>query len=296
VVVKRAGEVIPQVVGPVREKRTGAEKEFEWPKECPVCGAPVEHTPGVAMAYCTNRDCPAQRFESLNHFVCQGGMDIRGLGAQTLRKLLELNLIRDAADLYALTDEQLAQLPGFKEKSVANLRASIEQSKGRPFARVLFALGIRHVGERVAELLASNFGDIDRLAAAPEAEIATTPGIGPEIARSIREYFEIDENLDLLRRMKTAGLRMAAGREAQPRPGVLSGKTFVITGTLPSLSREAATELIEAHGGKVTSSVSARTDFLLAGEGPGSKLQKAVELGVRRISEEELRSMTGGAS
>lgn len=291
VVVKRAGEVIPQVVGPVREKRTGAEKEFTWPDKCPACGAPVEHEEGVAMAYCTNRQCPSQRFEGLNHFVSQGAMDIRGLGAQTVRKMLDLGLIRDAADLYSLTDEQLAALPGFKEKSVANLRASIEQSKTRPFARVLFALGIRHVGERVAELLAAHLRDIDSLTAASEEQIAAIPGIGSEIAGSIRKYFLDPENLDLLRRLKAAGLRMVAGDESKPREGAFSGKTFVITGTLPSLSREEATRLIEEQGGKVTSAVSAKTDFLLVGESAGSKLQKAAELGVKRISEDEMRQM-----
>ncbi len=293
VVVKRAGEVIPQVIGPVREKRTGEEKEFEWPAECPSCQAPVRKDPDVAMAYCTNRNCPSQRFESLNHFVSQGAMDIRGLGAQTISKLLELRLIEDAADLYRLKEEDLARLPGFKEKSIQNLRSSIEESKTRPFPRVLFALGIRHVGERVAGLLADHFRNVDSLLAASEEEISDIPGIGPEIAASVYSFFQDDTNRQLITRLREAGLQFSSGEMTVKTEGPLSGKTFVITGVLPTLSRNEATELIESAGGKVTSSISAKTDFLLIGESPGSKLKKAEELGIRQISEEELREMVG---
>jgi len=295
VVVKRAGEVIPQVIGPVREKRTGQEKEFEWPAECPSCHAPVRRDPGVAMAYCTNRTCPSQRFESLNHFVSQGAMDIRGLGAQTISKLLELRLIEDAADLYSLKEEDLARLPGFKEKSIQNLLSSIQESKTRPFPRVLFALGIRHAGERVAGLLADHFRDIDSLLAASEEEISDIPGIGPEIAASVYGFFQEETNRQLIGRLTGAGLQFSSGEMKVKQEGPLVGKTFVITGTLPTLSRNEATELIESAGGKVTSSVSARTDFLLIGESPGSKLKKAEELGIRQISEEELRGMVGSS-
>jgi len=290
VVVKRAGEVIPQVVGPVREKRTGEEREFEWPPECPSCGAPVSREEGAAMAYCINRVCPSQRFESLNHFVSQGAMDIRGLGAQTISKLLELHLIEDAADIYSLSDEDIARLPGFKEKSIENLMTSIKESKARPLPRVLFALGIRHVGERVAGLLAEHFRDVERLMAASQEEISAVPGIGPEIAGSIYSFFQDETNRELVRRLGEAGLQLRQKGTAVVE-GPLSGKTFVITGTLPSLSRTEATALIESAGGKVTSSVSARTDFLLLGESPGSKLKKAEELGVRPISEAEFRRM-----
>jgi len=291
VVVKRAGEVIPQVIGPVREKRTGEEKEFEWPAECPSCGTPVRRDPGVAMAYCTNKSCPSQRFESLNHFVSQGALDIRGLGAQTVSKLLELHLIEDAPDLYSLKEEDLAQLPGFKEKSIQNLLASIEESKTRPFPRVLFALGVRHVGERVAGLLADHFRGIDALLAASEEEISDIPGIGPEIAASVYGFFQDENNRELIQRLREAGLQFTSGEMTVKQEGPLLGRTFVITGTLPTLSRNEATELIESAGGKVTSSVSAKTDFLLVGESPGSKLKKAEELGIRQVSEEELREM-----
>lgn len=293
VVVKRAGDVIPQVVGPVREVRTGAEKEFVYPQICPVCGAPVVRKAGEAMAYCTDRKCPAQALEGLKHFVSRGAMDIRGLGPQTLEKLLELDLIEDPADLYSLNGEQVARLPNFKEKSIANLLSGIEQSKQQPFPRVLFALGIRHVGESIAELLAGAFRDIDMLAVASEEEISAVEGIGPEIARSVRDYFAREENQQLVEKLNREGLRFRLGTEELSVEGLLSRQSFVITGTLPTLSREEATELIERHGGKVISSVSSKTDYLVVGESPGSKLEKARQLGVKTISEAELLQMMG---
>lgn len=296
VVVKRAGDVIPQVVGPVREKRTGQEREFVYPRSCPVCGAEVERKPGEAMTYCTNRSCPAQALEGLKHFVSQGAMDIRGLGPQTLEKMLELGLIQDPADLYFLTREQLARLSNFKEKSISNLLAGIDESRKRPFSRVLFALGIRHVGESIAELLAGAFGDIDPLARASEEEIASVPGAGPEIAASVCGYFQDEGGRRLIEKLKKAGLNFQAVPGELVREGVFSGKSFVITGTLPRLSRKEAGELIERHGGKVLSSVSSRTDYLVAGEDPGSKAQKARQLGVPTLSEDDLLRMIGEIS
>src|SRR5262249_1076034 len=187
--VKRAGDVIPQVVGPVLEQRNGKEKIFEYPTQCPSCGQPVVHEEGEAMAYCVNTDCPAQLLEGLAHFVSRGAMDIRGLGYQTLQKLLELKLVRNGADLYTLTPDQIGQLPGFKEKSVANLLAALEASKQRPFENVLFALGIRHVGEGVGTLLTETFHDIDSLLNVSEEDIAGITGIGPQIAKSVHEWF-----------------------------------------------------------------------------------------------------------
>ncbi|MFY9571963.1 MAG: NAD-dependent DNA ligase LigA, partial [Blastocatellia bacterium] len=194
VVVKRAGDVIPQVVGPVLEQRTGKEKIFHYPDKCPSCGQPVVHEEGEAMAYCVNRECPAQIFEGLNHFVSRGALDIRGLGPSTLWKLLELGFINNAADLYSLTDEQLGQLPGFKEKSIANLKSAFEDSKKRPFENVLFALGIRHIGEGVASLLTDTFHDIDGLMNASEEQIGGIMGIGPRIAKSVYQYFNDPQN------------------------------------------------------------------------------------------------------
>ncbi|MDA2927489.1 NAD-dependent DNA ligase LigA [Acidobacteria bacterium AH-259-G07] len=296
VVVKRAGDVIPQVVGPVREKRTGQERPFTYPDRCPACNAAVRREPGDAMAYCTNRNCPAQVLEALKHFVSQGAMDIRGLGPQTLEKLLELELIEDPADLYFLTAEDLAKLPNFKEKSIKNLLNGIEQSKSQGFQRVLFALGVRHVGESIAELLVTDFGDIDSLAAAPEDEISSIQGVGPEIARSVHHYFQVEDNRRLIEKLKKAGLQFQVAGETLKGEGSFSGRAFVITGTLPGFSRSQAAEFIESHGGRVTSSLSSKTDFLVVGEGPGSKLKKAEELGIAPISESELKKMaiTGG--
>jgi DNA ligase (NAD+) len=292
VMVKRAGDVIPQVIGPVRDRRTGEEVEFSYPRECPKCKAPVVRDPGEAMAYCTNSQCPAQKIESLKHFVSQGALDVRGLGPQTLEKMLDLNLIRDAADLFCLNADQIARLPNFKEKSIRNLLASIDQSKAQPFGRVLFALGIRHVGESIAELLARHLKNIDALQAATEEDISAVPGIGPEIARSVRRYFDVDQNRALVQKLRSAGLRFEAEADSGGLPvGPLSDKTFVITGTLPTLSRKDATELIEGHGGKVISTVSSKTSYLLVGEDPGSKLQKAQALGVPQITESQLKRM-----
>ncbi len=293
VIVKRAGDVIPQVVGPVREKRTGTEQEFKYPAECPACHQNVERVEGEAMAYCRNPHCPAQRLEALIHFVSQGAMDIRGLGPQTIEKMLDLNLISDAADLYSLTAEQLACLPNFKEKSISNLLASIDRSKSQPFRRVLFALGIRHVGESIAELLASAFGNMAALMAAGEEQISAVQGIGPEIARSVRNYFEAEENQTLIGKLEKKGLQFAVSGQESVKAGPFLGLTFVITGTLPSLSRKQATEFIEKHSGKVVSAVSSKTNYLVAGADPGSKLAKARELGVGLLSEEELINLAG---
>ncbi len=291
VIVKRAGDVIPQVVGPVRERRTGEEREFRCPKKCPVCHSPIVREVGEAMAYCTNHQCHAQRYEGLTHFVSKSAMDIRGLGPQTLEKLLELELIEDRAHLYRLTAVQLAKLPHFKEKSISNLLDSIEQSKSQAFPKVLFGLAIRHVGENIAQLLAAEFGDIYSLKKASEGELSTVQGIGPEIARSVRNYFSVEENCKLIEKLKQAGLQWKIARKELVREGLLSGKTFVITGALAMFSRPEATEFIKKHGGKVTSSVSSKTDYLVVGSEPGSKLRKARDLGVETISEERLKAL-----
>ncbi len=296
VVVKRAGDVIPQVVGSVREKRTDREREFRYPDRCPVCKAPAIRAAGEAMAYCTNRQCPAQGLEALKHFVSQGAMDVRGLGPQTLEKLLELKLIQDPSGLYLLTEEDVAQLPSFKEKSIANLVSGIEQSKSQPFHRVLFALGIRHVGESIAGLLAAHFADIDPLMEAGEDEISSIDGIGPEIAGSVRNYFMAEDNCGLIERLRAAGIHFQSAQKALKGEGPLAGKTFVISGSLPTFSRAQATEFIESQGGKVTSSLSSKTGFLVVGESPGSKLEKAKQLNIPQIGEEELKTMAQAKS
>ena len=290
VVVKRAGDVIPQVVGPVLEQRTGNERVFKYPTKCPSCGEPVHHKEGEVMAYCVNPDCPAQRLEGLAHFVSRGAMDIRGLGYSTLYKMVELGLVKSGADLYSLTDEQISQLPGFKDKSVSNLRAAIEASKQRPFDNVLFALGIRHVGEGIAALLISRFNDVDSLMNADEEEIASIPGIGPQIAAGVHEWFKGSRHRKLVERLREAGLRMHAEKRA-PKEGPLKDKTFIITGKLESMPRTAAEKWIEERGGTVLPAVSKKLDYLVVGADPGSKLAKARKLGVKEITEKQLFEM-----
>jgi DNA ligase (NAD+) len=280
-------------MGPVREKRTGEEKEFHYPATCPACGDRVERAENGVIAYCRNAHCPAQRLESLIHFASQGAMDIRGLGPQTIEKMLDLSLISDAADLYSLTREAVAQLPNFKEKSTQNLLASIEASKTKAFRNVLFALGIRHVGEGIAEILASAFGSIGALMHAEEEQISAAPGIGPEIARSVRAYFEMEENRSLIGRLKEAGLQFVVAATEIRKGGPFQGMTFVLTGTLPSMSRKEATEFIERHGGKVGSAISAKTSYVVVGEDPGSKVTKAKELGVHQLGEVDLLRLAG---
>jgi len=242
------------------------------------------------MAYCVNRDCPAQIFEGLNHFISRGAMDIRGLGPSTIWKLLELGFIHNAADLYSLTAEQLAELPGFKDKSIQNLLAAIEESKKRPFENVLFALGIRHIGEGVAALLTNTFHDIDGLMNATEEDISGIMGIGPRIAHSVYEYFRDPRNRELVERLRDAGLKMEKEERAVKR-GPLVGKSFIITGKLETMPRSAAEKWIEERGGSVLPSVSKKLDYLVVGEDPGSKLAKAQKLGVQTITEKQLFEM-----
>lgn len=290
VVVKRAGDVIPQVVGPVLEQRTGREQVFKYPTKCPSCGRPVVHKEGDAMAYCVNRDCPAQLLEGLAHFVSRGAMDIRGLGYSTLMKMVELRLVKSGGDLYGLTEKEIGRLPGYKEKSIANLLAALEESRQRPFENVLLALGIRHVGEGVAALLVETFHDIDALMNATEEDISSITGIGPQIAHSVHEWFADERNRRLVEKLREAGLKMA--REKKPvKTGPLTGKTFIITGKLEKMPRSAAEKLIEEHGGAVLASVSKKLDYLVVGEDPGSKLAKARKLGVKEISEKQLLGM-----
>jgi DNA ligase (NAD+) len=285
VVVKRAGDVIPQVIGPVLEQRTGRERKFQYPAKCPSCGQRVVQEADAAMAYCVNPECPARRFETLKHFVAV--MDIRGMGPSTLTKLIELGFIKDAADLYELSDKQLAQIPNYRDKSIRNLRNALEQTKERSFATVLFALGIPHVGEGAATLLAENFRDMESLMSAPSEEIGKISGIGPQIAESVSEYFQNATSRRLIKKLVQAGLRMKQGK-ARPRTGPLRGKSFVVTGKLESMSRSAAEAWVKSHGGEVLPSVSRKLDYLIVGADPGSKLAKARQLGIREISEQEL--------
>ena len=294
VLIKRAGDVIPQVMGPVNKEKEGRGAPYAYPGECPVCGTPIVQDPDEALAYCRNGNCPAQRFESIKHFVCRAALDIRGLGPKTLRKLLELELVASPADLYSLTSEQLSELEGFKEKSIENLLAGIDGSRQQPFPRVLFGLGIRHVGETAAGLLADEFREVASLMQASPERIMEIPGIGPEIARSVADYFEVEGNCEQVERLKTSGLQLKMAGGVRTTASALEGKTLVVTGTLPSHSRREMSELIVSNGGKVTGSVSSRTDFLVAGSNAGSKLRRAVELEVPVLTEQELLKLLHG--
>jgi DNA ligase (NAD+) len=290
VLVKRAGEVIPQIIGPVPERRDPAvaQPETPIPTECPVCHTPVERDEDEVALYCPNVACPGRQLEGLVHFASRGAMDIRGLSYARIMQLLDAGMIRDAGDIYALTVELLVTLERFAEKSAENLVTAIEASKRQPLSRLVNALGIRHVGEQTAQLLARHFGTMDRLMTASPQEIAEIRGTGDVIADAVAHYFADASSRALIDKLRRHGLTMEEPRQAQA-DGALKGKTVVITGTLPSLSRSDATALVEGAGGRVTSAVSKATSFVVVGADAGSKLEKAKELGVETIDEDELR-------
>jgi DNA ligase (NAD+) len=291
VIVRRAGDVIPEVVGPVVSKRPRNARRWKFPTKCTSCGTPLVRKEGEAYWRCPNkRGCPSQNIEWLFHFASRGALDIEHLGYKTGMTLLDLGWVKDPADIYSLTHEQLAQLPGFKEKSISNLLAAIESSKDRPIWRLLVALNIPHVGSHVAQVLAGAFPSIDLLKAAPVEVLNAVEEIGPEIARSVHEWFHDPENLKLLDRLRKAGLRMEDERQAAPPQGPLTGATIVITGGLESMSRTEAERAAQEAGARVASSVSKKTDFVVVGENPGSKHERALELGVETIEEQEFLS------
>jgi len=278
VIVHRAGDVIPQVVKPIVEERDGSEQVYYLPKTCPSCGTPVVRPEGEAMTRCPNATCPAQRFRWLEHFVSEPAMDIRGLGERLVKLLLDEALIRDPADLYALSSEQLLTLPGFQAKSAANIVRSIERSKRRALDRVIFALGIRFVGDQTAERLVDVFGDLDVLASATVEQIEEVEGVGRRIAESIAEWMSQDVNRDILRRLKDAGLTWHVQPADTPR-GPLAGVTFLVTGRLESLSRGNAEERLRELGARIAPGMSKTVSYLIVGEDPGSKLARAQKLG-----------------
>ncbi|OFW62321.1 MAG: DNA ligase (NAD(+)) LigA, partial [Actinobacteria bacterium RBG_13_63_9] len=296
VILQRAGDVIPQVVAPLTDLRTGAERPFSMPTKCPACGTAVVRSPGEVAVRCPNPDCPGRLAEAVKHFVSKGAMDIEGVGDKLVERLLALGFIRDVADLYQLRAEQLAGLERLGEKSTTNIIGAIEASKKRPLERVLFALGILHVGGENAELLVRRFGTMAALREASTEEIGGTPGIGPVIAESVWEYFRDPRNRNVLARLEQAGITMTApvqgtGGGTRSASGPLSGKNLVLTGTLPAMSRQEATDRIVAAGGRVTGSVSAKTDYVVVGEDAGSKLDKARELGIALVDEEGLNAL-----
>ena len=283
VVVRRAGEVIPEVVAPIPSLRKGTERKFVMPTECPVCHGPIVRPEGEAVARCTNIDCDAQSLGRVVHFASRGAMDIAHLGERTATELLERDLIKDVGDIYSLTAENIGQLPLFKDKSIQNLLDAINASRERPIDKLLYGFGIRHVGATAARLLADAFGSIDRIATAPVEELAAVNGVGEVIAQAAREYFDRPKTAELLEKLRKAGVKMTEERTKVTGP--LLGKTFVITGTLDALSRDQAKERIEALGGKVTSGLSKSTDYLVVGANPGTKHDKAQKLGVATLDE-----------
>ena len=297
VVIKRAGEVIPKVVRPLVELRAGDERMWAMPATCPVCGAPLVRPPGEAATYCVNNACPAQLVRAVEYFVGREAMDVAGFGIKQAELFVAQGYIRDLADIYQLPWDAIRLLEGYGDKRVDNLRAAVAASKDRPIHRLLIALGIRFVGVGVAELITRHYHSLlDLMAATPEI-LTAFEGIGPKIAESVHEYFSIPSNRALMEKFVRLGVRVAedaplALTGAQP----LAGLTFVVTGTLPTFSRNEAQDFIKVHGGKVASSVSGKTTYLVAGEAAGSKLDKARQLGVPVIDEAQLRRMAEEAS
>ncbi|MGE5596821.1 MAG: NAD-dependent DNA ligase LigA [Hyphomicrobiales bacterium] len=284
VIVQRAGEVIPQVVGPVLSLRKGDEQEFHMPDACPACGTPVSRDPSEAVVYCPNTACPAQQIRLLEHFAGRASMDIDGLGERMAYTLFEKGLVKDISDVYDLTVEQLAALDRMGTKSAERLIAGIENSKQRPLTNVLFALGIRHVGYETARLLADHFGSLDAILDASVEQLQEVEGIGPVVAKSIADWAAREENRAVVRRLQAAGVNTVQQR-VTAASDLLAGLTIVVTGRLETMSRNAAEDRIRELGGKVGSSVSKSTDILVVGEEAGSKLTKAQQLGVRTIDE-----------
>jgi DNA ligase (NAD+) len=292
VIVQRAGDVIPQVVGPVLSKRAPKARRFFMPKKCPVCRTPVVRGEGEVAVRCPNRQCPAQRFRLLEHFVSRGAMDIDGLGESIAYLLMERGFVQDGGDLYRLHERRgdLLAIDRFGEKSVDRLLASIDESKTRPLARVIVALGIRHVGGEVASVLATHFGSIDALMDAGADQIVEIPGIGAVIAESVVEFFADADSRALVEKLRAAGVNIVAEKGAA-REGPLSGLTFVVTGRLERLSRDAAETLIKQQGGAVASSVSKKTNYLVVGAEAGSKLEKAQKLGTALLDEDAFAAL-----
>jgi DNA ligase (NAD+) len=305
VLVKRAGEVIPYVIGPVIDARTGKEKKYKPPTKCPACGQTVERFEGEVAWYCVNAACPAQLVRNVEHFVSRGAMDIVGLGMRIVEKLIDFGKVRDVADIYLLKRADILEAVTKKERKTEkeppgkiadNLLASIEVSKSRSLARLITALGIRGVGEVSAGDLARHFIDLDTLSKASAEDLQQIARVGPSIAESIAEWFSRPVNRNVVKKLKAAGVWPSGGLGSNVKSqasNTFEGKTFVITGTLPNFSRDDAKEFIESNGGKVTDSVSKKTSYLVLGEAPGSKYEKAKSLGVTVIGEDELKKLVG---
>ena len=292
VIIERAGEVIPRVVGPVLDRRDPTSTPFVMPVECPSCGTPIVHVEGEAAHRCVNSRCPAQQYERIRHFVSKAAMDIEGLGEKLVAILLEQGFIADFPDIYKLTSEQLISMERMGEKSAANLMSAIEQSKTRPLAFVIAALGIFHVGGETAELLARNFGSVQRLMDAPEGELQGIQGIGPIVARSIVEHYQNEGNRLIVTELAQAGVPLEA--EVAPgtdSPQAFAGLRFVVTGRLEGFTRSGVEDFIKERGGQVSGSVSRKTNYVVVGEEPGSKADDAMQMGISTVSEAGLREL-----
>ena len=291
VVVERAGEVIPQIVSAMAECRKGCEVTPEFPANCPKCDQPIVRPEDEAMYYCVNASCPEQLVRSVEHFVSKGAMDIEGLGGKQVQMLVEHGMVADVADLYGLDKAALLELDRMAEKSVTNLLAAVERSKQRPLTRLVAALGIRHVGSEVAALLARHFPTIDALSAATQEDLEAVPAIGPKIAQNVVAYFDTEGNLLVVEKLRSAGVRLADDAPAEPAEQPFKGLRFVVTGRLQNFSRSQLQDRIKELGGAVSGSVSRRTDYLVAGQDAGSKLQEAEELGVEVIDEQQFLAL-----
>jgi DNA ligase (NAD+) len=293
----RAGDVIPQVVSPLTQKRRKGARRPKPPKKCPACGTPTVKPGDGVFTVCPNRaGCPGQSFQHVKHFVSKGAMDIDGLGEKQAMRFLQEGLIADVADIYDLTEEQLTGLEGFGEISARNLLAAIERSRQTPFPRVLYALGLPGVGYVTAEALAMHFGSIAELRSADPERIEEVEGVGPIMAVQIAESLADERTAELVGRLAAQGLRLELDpSEMRAAGGPLEGRTVVLTGTLPELTREEAAALVKRAGGKVTNSVSKQTDYVVAGDSPGSKLAKAEELETEILDEGALLALLGGA-
>ena len=290
VVIQKAGDVIPEIVRAVKEKRTGKEKDFEMPKVCPVCGAEAVREEGESAIRCTGIECPAKLFRNLVHFVSREAMNIDGLGESIIKQLLDKNLIKNVADIYTLKFEDIASLKKNGQKFAQNLVDSINRSKSNDLSRLITAFGIRHVGNKASKILAQRYKKMDNLMNATAEELALIDDIGPIVANSIREFFLQEQTIDLIQRLKQAGVNMEH-QEEEIVENRFDGKTFVLTGTLENMTRDEASEIIKSHGGKTSSSVSKKTDYVLAGTSAGSKLDKAQNLGVIILTENDFLEM-----
>ncbi|MFP4497331.1 MAG: NAD-dependent DNA ligase LigA [Vulcanimicrobiota bacterium] len=291
VLIHKAGSVIPEVISPIKDRRGDDVRDFIMPDRCPVCDEPVNRPPGEAMARCMNMECPAQVKERIRHFASRRAMDIEGFGEKLVAQLVENGLVKNPVDLYELTVEKLMPLERMGKVLAQKLVSNVEKARNKPLERVIFGLGIRHVGEHTSKLLAKNYGTIDKLMETTSAELEEIYEIGPEVANSVADFFKLEKNRQIINRLKEKQVFASSEAADFKIKKVFEGKIFVLTGTLPTLTRNQAREMIEKYGGRVSSSVSKKTDYILAGENPGSKLEKAKKLDIAIINEDEFRAM-----